>query len=175
VLFEEKAPDAIDLGPTSIDISTAVWEFSLVYEVAVLATLPEYRGYPFSNSYYFARSRPVPRSVQLRVVRMSLESPFWLAALVPLKVAAAGIVWPLAKAFEWVYTIDVRIPADRAEWSARQAEAEARTAEAHLRSARANTELQRLRERTAQQPLRPIEVTIGSADAFTIPGRMHTP
>ena len=66
---------------TFLDLSAALYDFELTYEVAVLRSLPEYADYKFSNFFLVGRHRPVPIPQRLRVKSLSYESPFHVLAL----------------------------------------------------------------------------------------------
>jgi hypothetical protein len=94
---------------TALDLSTALYDFSLTFEVAVLSTLPEYAEYDFKNFFIAGRNRPARRGHQLQVKQLSYESPFRLLGLLPKAVELPGIVERVYQSIETVYTAPVRL------------------------------------------------------------------
>jgi hypothetical protein len=151
--------DAATKGPTLVDVSAALYDFALVYDVAVLTTLPEYESYDFGTFFYVGRNRPTRRGHQLRLKQLSYESPFLFLGDIPTVVAVAGAVWPLAKAMEVVYTLGPRLRVAKK----RKLLEETRLDRA-LADERAQAALAQLRERQASQRLElsDAEIDVGS-------------
>ncbi len=122
--------------PTAVDLTSALYDFELVYEAAVLQSLADYKDYDFGNFFIVGRNRPLDRSYQLNVVRVSYGSPLTLLASIPWSVIAAGALWPLYKSIELVYTADVRLRLTRKELLVREAQADAELLQARETLAR---------------------------------------
>ena len=142
---------------STIDLTSALYDFELVYEVAALRSLEEYQGYGFENFFVVGRRRPLDRAYQLRVATVSYGSPLSFLAEIPWPVVAAGTIWPLYKAIELVYTVDARLRVARKELLVREAQAE-------IALQQANETLAQLKARQEQQEMR-----LNSAEIIELP------
>jgi hypothetical protein len=71
------------LYATVVDLTEAIYDFNLAYEISVLRTLEQYADYNLSNFFLLGRNRPVSRDHQLIAERVSFESPLFFLGLIP--------------------------------------------------------------------------------------------
>jgi hypothetical protein len=143
-----------DLSP--LDLSQALYDFSLVYEVGVLTSMPEFEGYRFDNFFLRGRNRPVPHDVHLHLKTVRYGSPFEVLGFIPEFVTAAGGAFAIARAIEWAYSIDVRLRTGRLEQRNRYKRAlleEDRLDRELKRREEVRTTLVQLSNRIERQPL----------------------
>lgn len=160
-------PDGIIRFP---DVSVAAASAELVYDFAVLLTLPEYHGYDLVDSLFdetLERPRIRPRVLpehQLRLVSARYNSPFELVAQIPQIVAhAPDAIFAIALAFERIFNLPVRRRKLIAE--AERAEAEKRTAEAKTKRAESMARKADVDVKKAEADLRRAEAEADEAEA----------
>jgi hypothetical protein len=103
--------------PTLLDVSSAIYDFELAYELALILSADRYSDYPFTQAFFVVgRNRPVRRDDQPRVERVGLESPLEVIlslppeVLVPGTVAAvSGTVATLYGVLRIVFTADLKL------------------------------------------------------------------
>lgn len=146
---------------TLIDLTSALYDFNLSYELAVLGSHEQYSDYQLSNFFVLGRHRPVRRAHQLHVESVSKESPLELLTFIPAELlyAAGGatglaLLLRLRKIAELVYTIDLDLKNARLKRQIERARLQVELNDAE----REVTE--RLRKRVENQRLRLSEASI---------------
>jgi hypothetical protein len=94
VQFEERQ----DL--TALALSSTIYDFNLLYDWAVLVSVPEYEGYRFSQFFWFRNGRPVRNAHALHVHWIRHESPLGVELIIPLAAAAASVPWVLLQSIQ---------------------------------------------------------------------------
>jgi hypothetical protein len=95
VRFTERPEKAAVAAPewvprtTTVDLTQAIYDFNLAYEIAVVRTAEQYAHYDLSNFFLLGRRRPVRRGHQLLVERVFYESPLHFLGLIP-----PEVLWP---------------------------------------------------------------------------------
>jgi hypothetical protein len=114
LVFADPPAERVGHQVTVIDLTSAIYDFNLVYELAVMSSLEQYSDYDFSNFFLLGRKRPVSRQHQLRVERVSKRSPLELLTQIPPEVlyplgTGGGIafLWSLRRLVQAVYTVDL--------------------------------------------------------------------
>jgi hypothetical protein len=155
VVFSELPDDArlrvegAHPAPTLLDLSAAIYDFTLTYEIAVISSLPEYTDYNLANFFVVGRNRPVHRDHQLRVKQITYASPFQILGFIPKAVSVIpGIVEAFVRAIEIVYTAPVRLRVSK-----KRLQLEETVLDRQILQAQEQLQLERLRQRTEDYPL----------------------
>ncbi len=86
--------------PTFSDIDYFLHDLNLLYEFSRVIVDPKYKDYRFSRFFAYRNRRRVEPDDQLRVQRLSHESPLEIAAVVIAGPSAATTIWILIQTFE---------------------------------------------------------------------------
>jgi hypothetical protein len=86
--------------PTVLDVSSFLYDLNLLYEIARLATDPNYSKFRFSRFVYFRTGRPLKEQDRLRIQSLRQESPLALVAVLTAVPVAIGAVWGVVQIVE---------------------------------------------------------------------------
>ncbi|MBS1842613.1 MAG: hypothetical protein JSS69_03040 [Acidobacteria bacterium] len=86
--------------PTVLDVSSFLYDLNLLYEIARLATDPNYDEFRFSRFVYFRSGRPLKEADRLRIQSLRQESPLALVAVLTAVPVAIGAVWGVVQIVE---------------------------------------------------------------------------
>lgn len=159
-----EVPVSADWTPdtTLIDLTSALYDFNLSYELAVIGSHELYREYQLKNFFILGRHRPVRRAHQLHVESVSKESPLELLTSIPpellLYAGGGAFLLRLRKIAELVYTIDLDLKNARLKSEIEHARLQVELDDAERVVA------ERLRKRVENQRLRLTEALIESDD-----------
>jgi hypothetical protein len=123
--------------PLLIDISSLLYDYELFYDYHVLTLVEEYRGYTFSQYFWYRSGRPIDYQDKLQIRYIRYGSPLTLI------IAVVG--WVAVKVVEPM----VRISGEIADWpvNRRKAQAEAIVAELKAIEKSVDIEYKELRNR----------------------------
>jgi len=79
--------------PLVLDVSSFLYDLNLLYEIARLATDPNYGEFKFSRFVYYRGGRPLRDEDRLHVQSLRQESPLALVAVLAAVPVAIGAVW----------------------------------------------------------------------------------
>jgi hypothetical protein len=79
--------------PLVLDVSSFLYDLNLLYEIARLATDPNYDEFKFSRFVYYRGGRPLQEGDRLRVQSLRQESPLALVVVLAAVPVAIGAVW----------------------------------------------------------------------------------
>src|SRR5437867_4630893 len=86
--------------PPLAELAMFLYDFSLAFKIARLATDHRYDNFQFSDYVLFRNSRPLRQDDQLRLEVLRRESPIELVALVGAVAGAVGSLWVLVQIAE---------------------------------------------------------------------------
>lgn len=86
-----------------LQLSSFLYDFTLLHDCIVLATLAEYKEYLFSQDFLFRGGRPLNPQHTLYLRRISYGSPLELVTAITVAAAVAGIPLLLVQAFEKIH------------------------------------------------------------------------
>jgi hypothetical protein len=93
--------------PTLSDTGLFLYDFSTLYELAILAVDPRYESYPFSRYSLYRHNRPVSTEQRLQVASIRQQSPLEVAATIAAYGTAGATVmaafWALAQLVGYTY------------------------------------------------------------------------
>lgn len=93
--------------PTLSDTGLFLYDFSTLYELAILAVDPRYERYSFSRYSLYRHNRPVSTEHRLQVVSIQQQSPLEIAAIIAAYGTAGATVmaafWALAQLVGYTY------------------------------------------------------------------------
>jgi hypothetical protein len=102
--------------PALIDVSSFLYDFNLLYEVARLATDEAYQDYAFSSpQVYYRFGRPLRDEDKLRIERLRHESPIALITVLVAAYAAIPAIWGLVQIMEKIVNFPLNRRKLRAE------------------------------------------------------------
>ena len=81
-------------------VASTLYDFTLLYDIVTLISLPQYRKYRFSQRFWFRQGRPLKTEHQLYISRLRNESPLLLEVLFPAVVLISGVAWYLVQSIE---------------------------------------------------------------------------
>ena len=88
--------------PTLLDVSSFLYDFNLGYELARLATDPQYEGFGFSHFALYRKGRPLKSEDRLRVVKLSHQSPIELSTIISGATMGVAAIWGVVQIVEKV-------------------------------------------------------------------------
>lgn len=86
--------------PAFSDVNYFLHDVNLLYEFSRVIVDPKYREYRFSRFFVYRNRRRIESGDQLRIQRLTQESPLEIAAVVAAVPAAATSLWILIQVFE---------------------------------------------------------------------------
>jgi hypothetical protein len=88
--------------PLLLDISSALYDFNVMYEVLRLAVDPKYDAVSLKNAQYLLRrnGRPLAPEDRLHVEKLVQQSPLELITILAALPGAAATIWAIAQATE---------------------------------------------------------------------------
>jgi hypothetical protein len=117
--------------PSLLRVTAILYDLTLLHELSVLLTDPEFRGYSFDQFFWRRNGRPLDEDQRLIVDSLVVESPLKLGAGLKHSVTMIGALWVFVQGIEKVSTIDLQRQKVRAEIEYTLAETE----KIHLESA----------------------------------------
>ncbi len=95
--------------PTTSDVGLFIYDFASIYELARLATDPNYEYFQFSRFALYRNGRHLRQQDQLNIDRIRLESPLEVISTIAIVGGAimgvAGAVWTITQTFEKLYNL----------------------------------------------------------------------
>jgi hypothetical protein len=85
---------------TLLDFSSFLYDFTLLHDCAILAVLPNYKEYRFSQYFWYRKGRPLLPEHQLLVRKVSHQSPLLLETVLTATAVTAGAVWAVVQAID---------------------------------------------------------------------------
>jgi hypothetical protein len=101
--------------PSLQEVSSFIYDFNLVYEIARVASDPNYQRYKFSRFIWNRNGRHLKDADRLHVVSLQLGSPFVLETAVVLVGGAIAGVWGLVQIAERIVDWPVNRERNRLE------------------------------------------------------------
>lgn len=100
--FEEKGDFYIlrQKKLTILELSSFIYDFSLLHDCVALSTIPEYENYYFSQYFWYRKGRPLHPEHQLYLNKISYNSPLGLEVIIPATAAALGMPLLIIQAVE---------------------------------------------------------------------------
>jgi hypothetical protein len=86
--------------PAFPDISYFLHDLNLLYEFSRIIVDPKYREYRFSRFFAYRNRRRIDANDQLRIERLSQESPLYIATVVAALPVTAATIWIGVQIFE---------------------------------------------------------------------------
>jgi hypothetical protein len=86
--------------PSLLDVSSFLYDFNLLYEIARLATDPNYHDFKFSDFVFYRGGRPLNGRDRLHVQTLRHESPLILVAVLAAVSVAVGSLWGIVQIVE---------------------------------------------------------------------------
>ena len=87
-------------NPFLLDITSLLCNIALAYDFCVLLTEDEYRGYKFTQFFWYRKGRPLKNVHRLRIARLVKQSPLLVEVIIP----SLGALWVLLQLIEKVRT-----------------------------------------------------------------------
>lgn len=86
---------------TILDLSSFLYDLTLLHDIVVLISLPEYQDYKFPPSFWFRNGRPIKSEHELYLNKINHNSPLGLEVIIPsIGVGSVTILWMLLQALE---------------------------------------------------------------------------
>jgi hypothetical protein len=100
--FKEKSEIFIDGSEkiSVLDLSSSLYDLTLLYDCIALAAIPEYREYNFHRFFWFRNGRPVKDEHRLYLEKINQNSPLSLEVIIPLAASSFGVPWLIIQAAE---------------------------------------------------------------------------
>jgi hypothetical protein len=97
--IEFRANDEDDY-PAFPDTNYFLHDLNLLYEFSRVIVDPKYRGYRFSRFFTYRNRRRIDADDQLRIERLTQQSPLYIATVVAALPATAATIWIGVQIFE---------------------------------------------------------------------------
>jgi hypothetical protein len=100
--FEEDEDLTLNDDPkvSVLELSSFLYDFTLLHDCITLAVVPEYQSYNFSPTFWFRNGRPLKDQHKLYLESISHNSPLGIEVIVPIVVGTVSVPWLLVQAIE---------------------------------------------------------------------------
>jgi hypothetical protein len=92
---------------TLLDFSSLMYDLTLLHDLCVLITLPEYEHYNFGPPFWFRKTRGIKEHHQIYLGSINHQSPIELITIITATAAFSGFLWILIQGIEKISNWDL--------------------------------------------------------------------